>query len=382
VNRRNNSGVSVYIHIPFCLKKCNYCDFVSFSHSIEGLTNYVSYLKKEIDIFFLKFPRAKVHLRTLYLGGGTPSLLNVKLLLEIVDHLKKYFDFSTLIEFTIEANPETIKLENFRDFKEIGVNRVSIGGQSFNDATLRKLGRLHDSEKIYKSFELLRKCNFDNINLDLMFALPGENLGNILHSLSEAVKLEPEHISFYSLTVERGTKFYRVRKSLEIPSNDDQAEQYKKGINFLQKNGYKQYEISNFAKKGYECAHNLSYWLSSAYAGFGVSAGSFISRRRRKNVVNLETYYRKIDSGKNPVGLKEHLIGKQQKGEYIIMCLRLNKGCLDTIYYDRFGVFPETDFAWEIKKLVSMKLIETSENGFRITPKGLLIANQVMEYFI
>lgn len=382
MNRRNNSGVSVYIHIPFCLKKCNYCDFVSFGHSIEGLTNYVFYLKKEIDIFFLKFPRSKVHLRTLYLGGGTPSLLSGKLLLEIVDHLKKYFDFSTLIEFTIEANPETIKLENFRDFKEIGVNRVSIGGQSFNDATLRKLGRLHDSEKIYKSFELLRKCNFDNINLDLMFALPGENLENILYSLSEAVKLAPEHISFYSLTVERGTKFYRVRKSLEIPSNDDQAEQYKTGINFLWTNGYKQYEISNFAKKGYKCAHNLSYWLSSTYAGFGVSAGSFISRRRQKNVVNLETYYRKIDSGKTPAGLKEHLIGKKQKGEYIIMCLRLNKGCLDTMYYDRFGVFLETDFAWEIKKLVSMKLIETSENGFRLIHKRLLIANQVMEYFI
>ena len=382
VNRENNTGISVYLHIPFCLKKCNYCDFISFGYSFGDLQKYLLYLKKEIDIFFSKFPASRFSLKSLYLGGGTPSLMSAELLSDLVEHLSKYFDFSTLIEFTIEANPETVEFDKFKELRQLGVNRVSLGAQSFDNESLKLLGRVHDSKKIYKSFEILRKSGFDNINLDLMFALPEETIEDVIFSLSEAIKLSPEHISFYSLTIERGTKFFKIRDSLGIPQENEQAKHYKMGIKLLEGHGYKQYEISNFSKEGFQSIHNLSYWLSFPYAGFGIAAGSFISRIRRRNVLNLKSYYEKIDSGMLPIGLFEHLTEKRQKGEYIMMCLRLKGGCKNSLYYDRFGVFPVTNFGNEISNLSKMKLLKADKEGFSLTSKGLLIANQVMEYFI
>ena len=382
MNTRSNSGISTYIHIPFCLKKCNYCDFISFNYSYEELERYFFYLKKEIDIFFAKFPESRFFLKTLYIGGGTPSLINAAFLSDLLDHLKKYFDFRTLSEFTIEANPETIDFEKFSKFKKLGVNRVSMGAQSFKDYTLKTLGRIHDSKRIYKGFEILRKSGFDNINLDLMFALPNETIEDMLYSLNEAVRLSPEHISFYSLTIERGTGLFKIRKDLRTPGEAEQAKRYKIGTRFLEDHGYKQYEISNFAKEKFQSIHNLSYWLSFPYLGFGIAAGSFLSRVRRRNVLNLESYYKKIDANRLPNGFTEHLVGRKQKGEYIMMCLRLKKGCNNNLYYDRFGVFPQTDFEKEIKDLVAIKLLKANKDCFSLTSKGTLIANQVIEFFI
>lgn len=382
MNRKNSTGVSVYVHIPFCLKKCNYCDFVSFSYSALELKKYLKYLKREVEIFFSSLPESKLFIKTLYIGGGTPSLMSAELLLDLVNYLSLYFDFSALVEFTIEANPETVEPEKFKEFRQIGINRVSMGAQSFNDQSLKILGRVHDSNRIYKSFEVLRKARFENINLDLMFALPGESDDNVYFSLNEAMRLSPEHISFYSLTLERGTKFFKIRNKLNIPDEVDQARHYKMGIELLEKNGYKQYEISNFAKEGFQSIHNLSYWMSLPYVGFGVSAGSFMARIRRKNVVNLKSYYDKIDSQKLPFWFSEHLMEKRQKGEYIMMCLRLKEGCTNSLYYERFGVFPETDFRKEINDLSKTGLIKVNKKGFSLTLKGMLIANQVMQFFI
>jgi len=382
VNRRNNSGISAYIHIPFCLKKCNYCDFISFNYSSQELKRYVSYLKREIDIFFSEYPESRLFLKTLYLGGGTPSLMNAELLSDLLEHLEKYFDFRTLSEFTIEANPETIEIKKFSKFKKLGVNRISMGAQSFKDKSLKILGRIHDSKKIYKSFKILRNAGFDNINLDLMFALPRETTEDVAFSLKEAIKLSPEHISFYSLTIEQETKFFKIRKDLKLPEENEQAKHYKMGVKLLESNGYKQYEISNFAKEGFQSIHNLTYWKSFPYIGFGVSAGSFMARKRQKNVASLKSYYAKIDSEKIPLGLYEHLTEKRQKSEYIMMCLRLKEGCKNRLYYDKFGEFPETNFGNEISYLSKTKLLKVNKDGFYLTSKGILIANQVMEYFI
>lgn len=380
--RIKNRGFSLYIHIPFCLKKCNYCDFVSFPLNKREIGGYVQYLKKEIKIFVEKKNIKNISLSTVYLGGGTPSLLTVDEMENIFSSIRENFNLLKDAEITVEANPETVELNKFKAFKDLGVNRISIGAQSFNDNTLKILGRVHNAERIYKSFNYARKAGFENINIDLMFALPDESIKDLSHSLKEAISLNPEHISFYSLMIERGTAFYRERKYLNLPNNDEEAYQYQFGIDFLEKNGYKQYEISNFAKPGFECRHNITYWENLPYIGFGVAAGSYFERKRTRNVLKLYNYYKKIDRDILPVGLYEHLKGKKAKGEHIIMNLRTLKGCDKHLYYVRFGSFPETDFGKEIKFLKENKLIREDKQFIQLTQKGLFLANVVFEQFI
>ncbi len=330
----------------------------------------------------MKFHNNRIHSSTIYFGGGTPSLLEPNEVEGILLHLSKYFDMSSLLEFTIEANPETVEFEKFRDFRSLGINRVSLGAQSFNERSLKVLGRIHNAKKIYSSFDVLRKAGFKNINIDLMFSLPDEGLSELLFSLGEAVNLSPEHISYYSLAIENGTPMVKVSKHHKMPNEIESLVQYKKGIKFLEKTGYIQYEVSNFAKKGCQCIHNLSYWKSLPYIGFGVSAGSFLQRKRWKNVSSIETYIKRIDNGESVASFKEHLIGKKEKGEYLMMGLRLTSGIEIGSYYDRFGVFPEADFEQEINFLSHEGFIKRDSKRISLTKKGFFIANRVLGLFI
>lgn len=375
-------GISLYIHFPFCLRKCNYCDFVSFPLGIDQKNAYIKALKQEIEIFSVKFHNNQIHLSTIYFGGGTPSLLEPCEVEGILLHLSKYFDMSSLVEFTIEANPETVRFEKFRDFKSLGINRISLGAQSFNDRSLKVLGRIHNAKKIYSSFDILRKAGFKNINIDLMFSLPDEQMCELIFSLAEATNLFPEHISYYSLTVESGTPMLYISKQHKMPNEIESLAQYREGIKFLKEKGYIQYEVSNFARKGFQCVHNLSYWKSLPYIGFGVSAGSFLQRRRWKNVSSLESYIKRTDDGESVVSFREHLTGKKEKGEYFMMGLRLTSGIEIESYYDRFGVFPEADFEHEMDFLSHEGFIKRDNKRIRLTKKGLFVANRVLGFFI
>lgn len=373
-------GIAVYVHFPFCVKKCNYCDFASFNYSGYS-TKYIDYLIKEAELFFRNYPKSKIPLRTLYIGGGTPSLLKPEELNAILKGLGKFFDFSSLIEFTIEANPETVDEFKFNEFRGLGVNRVSLGAQSFVDELLNTLGRIHNAAKIYASYEILRKSGFKNINIDLMFGIPNESFEQNAYSLREAISLQPEHISYYSLTIERGTPFYRLRNSLNLPNDNIVTNEYKKGIRTLEAKGFIHYEISNFALKNHFSEHNLIYWHGLPYIGFGLSSVTFFGRKRCKNTINLSKYFESIDSNKSPITFCENLKGKRQKGEFIILGLRLLEGISKQKYYERFGAFPISDFENEIATLKKRNLILENESSILLSKKGLLFANQAMQLF-
>ncbi len=380
---KRNSGIAVYIHIPFCLKKCNYCDFVSFSYKRDVLKDYISCLIREINISSEYLGIGGISVSTVYFGGGTPSLLEPKDLEKIICALDKNFKLEFLSEFTIEANPETVEYDKFKAFKALGVNRVSMGAQSFNDITLKLLGRIHSSERIYHAFEILRETGFENINLDLMFALPGEKLKDTLYSLNEAIQLSPEHISYYSLTIEKGTEFYAKQRTLNLPDENLEYEEYTKGMEILLKNEFLHYEISNFAKRGYESAHNIYYWKNLPYVGFGVSAYSYLRRKRFGNFTDIKKYCKTVYDKMLPVEYEEKLAGIRAKAEHIMLNLRLLSEGLDSrLYYKRFGTLPVSDFGNQINKLKKYGLIKESDNRIILTHHGVLLANQVFTEFL
>ncbi|MCD6410321.1 radical SAM family heme chaperone HemW [bacterium] len=378
-----NSGLALYLHIPFCLKKCNYCDFVSFPYRRDRLKKYISCLASEISLSSEKLGINGCKVGAIYLGGGTPSLLQPEDLAEIIRAIKNNFDINEPCEFTMEVNPETVQYNKFKEFKDLGVNRVSLGAQSFNDKTLKILGRVHNSRQIYIAYETLRKAGFENINLDLMFALPGENLLDTEYSLREAINLRPGHISYYSLTIEKGTEFYEKRNSLKLPDDDLDYEEYSKGIEILENSGYTHYEISNFAKPGFESKHNKIYWKNLPYIGFGVSAASYLRRGRFQNTSSLYEYCDKINQNILPVSYSEHLTAKFAKAEHLILNLRLLKDGVDkNLYYIRFGTLPEFDFYETIEKLKSLHLIKVEPGKILLSRKGVFIANSVFTEFL
>lgn len=379
----NFEGLGLYIHYPFCVRKCIYCDFVSFNLDRVAESKYFSYLKKEVDLFLDKFPKdVKFFVETLYIGGGTPSLVSIDEFVDFINFLKERFDFSKLKEFTIEANPESITKDKFLVFKELGVNRVSMGAQSFNDTTLKLLGRVHEAKTIEEKFHLLREIGFSNINIDLMFALPNEDFEMQTHSIKKAISLNPEHISFYSLMLERGTPLYRARHHYTFIDDSLWLKEFFLGKKLFTQNGFIHYEISNFAKPGFYSLHNLKYWESFPYIGFGVSAGSFLNNRRSVNVMNLKSYFAKIDQEELPISFRKRLEGKSLKSDYLFMKFRLLKGVSLIEYYKKFGSFLDSDFAVELEKLKKLKLIKQTKDRLTLTSLGLRFVNVVLKEFI
>lgn len=292
--------VGVYVHIPFCKAKCFYCDFVSFANKSELMENYINALIKEIDSVDL----SKYNIKTVYIGGGTPSILDSKYIGRILERLRISLDKEA--EITIEINPGTISEKKLRDYIDFGINRISIGLQSTNNDLLKQIGRIHTFEEFLEGYNIAKNVGFKNINVDLMLGLPNQSLEMLENSLDRVISLEPNHISIYSLILEEGTRLESLVKQHKLDMIDEELERemYWKTKNILEKHGYMHYEISNFAKEGYKSRHNLDCWSQKEYIGFGAAAHSYIESTRYSNICDVEKYIsnvREADFEKNRI---------------------------------------------------------------------------------
>lgn len=369
--------LAIYIHIPFCMSKCYYCDFISFPGLDNKVEEYIEYLIQEISLYKDTLKEYKV--KTIFIGGGTPSYLEAKYIDKILNEIYKRFNTKKIEEITIEANPGTLDKNKLKAYKEIGINRISLGVQSLNDRLLKTIGRSHTSYDFYKSYELIKSLGFKNVNTDLIFGLPYQTLEDLESTLERIIELEVEHISFYSLILEENTlmnKWYHKGK-ISLPDEDIERQMYHDGIKLLKNNGYKHYEISNFAKEGYECRHNLFYWKLKPYIGFGIAAHSNLNGKRFWNFSNFSSYYNYLDK-KVPALEGEELINREMEiAEYLIMGLRLINGINKNEFTNRFHIKIEDIYGDILKKHEEQGLLITDGENIRFTTKGLDISNIV-----
>lgn len=369
--------LGIYIHIPFCQSKCYYCDFISFANSNKEIQHYVNYLIKEIKMY--KNLLKDYSIKTIFIGGGTPSYLKPKYIYNILNYIYKNFNGKGVTEITIEANPGTLDDEKLKIYKEAGINRISLGVQSLDDRLLESIGRTHTSKDFYKSFEKIRKIGFNNVNVDLIFGLPNQTLEDCEKSLREMVKLDLEHISYYSLILEENTLLEKWHKEGKIilPDEELEREMYYLGKDILKNNGYKHYEISNFAKEGYESQHNLFYWQLKPYIGFGLSSHSNLNNKRFWNYSKLKDYYYTIDNGKFPIAGNEYINREMEIAEYLIMGLRLIDGIDKNDFSSRFNTNVENIYENVLIKHKENGLLDIDEKNIRFTTKGLDLSNKV-----
>ncbi len=375
----NSMSYSLYIHIPFCRKKCDYCDFPSYAGRESLMPEYIEALKAEIGYYSSVYDRPTV--KTIYVGGGTPTLLPEELISTLFESVRKDFDVPAGVETTFEANPGTVTKEKLKTLIGQGVNRISLGAQTFNNTLLKKLGRIHLEHEITEAYYLIREAGFKNVNIDLIFALPGESSGDWQGSLTKTVKLKPEHISTYNLQIEEGTPLYaeKLEGDLILPSEEKELEMYESAISYLEESGYVQYEISNFAREGFECAHNKAYWTLQDYIGVGAGAHSFMNNVRIENTPYLEKYLSKDFSGIKT----EHVNTKKESmQEMVFLGLRLIKGFHLNDFTRRFGIGFREIYKKELAELIDEGLIEINVKNVRLTEKGLFLANEVFKKFL
>ena len=373
--------ISIYIHIPFCKSRCHYCDFCSSLLAESNVEKYFKYLRREIKLQE-DFLRDKI-IDTVFIGGGTPSSVDPKFIKEIMEDLSA-FEFSKDSEVTIESNPNSLTLEKAKTYFSSGINRISIGAQSFNEEILKKIGRIHKKDDIYGAIENARSAGFENINLDLMLALPGQKFSDIEESIREVEKLKLPHISYYSLILEEGTKLYRdhEKSPLAFPNEDEDRKMYHYVVDELEKIGLKQYEISNFAKEGYQCRHNMAYWKLRYYISFGLSASSNIGNLRYTNFYDFKDYYEALDKNKSPIVFSENLSKTDRMNEFVMMGLRLNSGVDLDAFNEKFNENFLKIYEQEIEKNLKSNLIILDENNLKLTEKGRDLSNQVeLDFF-
>lgn len=387
--------LGLYIHIPFCVQKCAYCDFISYAGQKKRTPAYIYALQQELEWYYHHNVLNDYQFFTLYIGGGTPSLATR----ELLPFLTTYYPRLVLRsddESTIEVNPGTITFSQLRQLRQVGINRVSIGIQSFHNSELRQLGRIHSAEEAINSFHAAREADFRNISVDLMFGLPGSTLTQWEESLQRALFLRPEHISLYNLTIEEGTPFWQQhqRGSLSLPDEETQLAQYQTGCRMLTQAGYEHYEISNFAIPGYRSRHNQIYWRNEEYLGLGTGAHSYIQGRRYWNTVRLTDYLQRstqysISAEKEKgdvypltVDGKECLSKEGTIGETLMMNLRMLDGLDLQWFHERFGQTFETMYQETYETLHTQGLLEIIENHVRLTQKGVLLSNEVFREFI
>mgnify|MGYP001852755386 CR=1 FL=1 len=401
--------LGIYIHIPFCVKKCYYCDFVSYPDKLDYQKEYIEKIKQEIREEQEVFNDADI--TTIYIGGGTPSIIDSKYIIEILEYLYKFIGKKDR-EITIEINPGTINKTKLQDYKKAGINRISIGLQSSNDKILKTIGRIHNFEDFLKAYNLVVEEGFENINVDLMLGLPLQTIEDIKQSINEVLnlKLKPKHISIYSLIVEENTQLDKMldEGKITLPNDEYERKEYAYTKNTLELNGYKHYEISNFAQEGYESKHNVNCWKQKEYIGLGVAAHSYINGIRFSNTTNLPKYLKnekfeipnekeieelkkKIDKQNNEyklplkIGIKTiHEIQNEEdmQNEYMILGLRMLEGVKISEFKQKFVENPIYLFRKELEKLVDEQLIEIDLDNIKLTRKGLDLANIVWKEFI
>lgn len=375
-----NKEIGIYVHIPFCKRKCEYCDFISYSNKNSKIEEYIEAVKKEIEL-----QKIKSEVTTIYIGGGTPSYIDSKYIKEIMTEIQKK-NVSKDAEITIEVNPGTVTLEKLKDYKDVGINRLSIGLQSAQDELLKQIGRIHNFEQFLETYKMARKVGFKNINVDLMLGLPDQRIKDLKDSLEKIIELQPEHISVYSLIVEDGTPIANKLESgeLELPDEDLERNMYWYVKNTLELNGYKHYEISNFAKQGYESKHNMNCWNQKEYIGIGIAAHSYRDITRYSNTENLGEYIRNVKNEKFERNRIIHEIQKEDdtKKEYMLLGLRQIDGVKISKFKEKFGDNPIYLFRNELKKLSDENLIGINEDNIKLTNKGINLANLVWEEFV
>ena len=372
--------IGIYIHIPFCIKKCEYCDFVSYCNKKEYVPQYINALKKEIKNNINK----EYKITTIYIGGGTPSSIEENYIADIIETIKLNMNEENLkdfenIEVTIEVNPGTVNKEKLQVYKKIGINRLSIGLQETHNELLKSIGRIHTYEEFINTYNLARKIGFNDINVDLMIALPNQTIQDIKENLEKITKLNPEHISVYSLILEEGTPFYNKynENKIKLPDEELERNMYWYVKNTLENNGYMHYEISNFSKKGFESKHNMNCWNQEEYLGFGVAAHSYNNRIRYSNTNSIEEYIK----GSNKIIHEEQTLEDIQK-EYMLLGLRKIEGINIQKFKNKFAQNPIFIFKEQLNKLVDEELIIVDGNEIKLTNKGLDLANIVWEEFV
>ena len=367
--------IGIYIHIPFCIKKCDYCDFISYCDKQDFVEEYIKKLKDEIKE---KLSHQDYKIKTIYIGGGTPSSIDSKFIIEILNIIKEKHNIEN-IEVTIEVNPGTVTYQKLLEYKTAGINRVSIGLQETSNELLQHIGRIHTYEEFIETFNLARQVGFKNINVDLMIGLPNQSIFNIKESLNKIINLNPEHISVYSLILEEGTALYKKNEEniIELPDEELERNMYWYVKNTLENNGYIHYEISNFAKEGYESKHNISCWKQEEYIGFGINAHSYVDGIRYSNTENIEEYIENFDKTIH----EKQSIEDMQK-EYMLLGLRKINGISVQEFKNKFGDNPIFLFRNELSKLVQGDLVEIDGDIIKLTNKGLDLANQVWQEFV
>lgn len=386
--------LSLYIHIPFCKKKCLYCDFLSAPACAQEREDYVKALLREISVMAKSCEEYRII--SVFFGGGTPSLVSSTQMKRIMAAIRKGYDLCEDAEITVECNPATADLQKLSAYRECGINRLSIGLQSANDNELKELGRIHTYNQFLDTFAAAREAGFTNINVDVMSALPGQTYESYIHTLTSVMSLHPEHISAYSLIIEEGTPFFErygegaanevvqgmesVSKYPQLPDEDTERRMYHDTAKILQREGYLRYEISNYAKKGYECRHNLTYWTGIEYLGLGLGASSYFKECRFKNISDLNDYIHKSDGTLTDEVITLTVNDKME--EYMFLGLRLKKGVSIRLFQQQFKVSMDEVYGKVIEKLKQEGLLLQRGDSLRLSKKGTDLANYAMSHFI
>jgi len=379
---KDSRRIGLYIHIPFCRSKCLYCDFNSFSGKEDLIEPYFQAVKKEI--FKLSEAAREYSLKSVFFGGGTPSYVNPDYICSIMELCRSAFNIEPDAEISLEANPGTVTFEKLCAYRSAGINRLSMGLQAWQDSLLKQMGRIHNAGEFVENFKAAIKAGFDNINVDLIFGLPNQDMDQWKETLENVLALKPRHISAYSLKIEEGTPFCRMVESGEIVPAEDELdrEMYHYAIERMAGDGLYLYEISNFAQKGFECRHNMLYWKRGGYLGIGAGAHSYFKNTRYNNIYEVEKYIEGIFEGR-PVDENHCAIDiREAMSEYMILGLRLAEGISKKEFEDEFGEKLDYVFGNEIEKLIKRGLLETEGGRIRLSTTGLDLANLVFEEFI
>lgn len=371
MNRKDNS-FELYIHIPFCVRKCAYCDFLSAPGSEEAKASYTKALLREIEA--VKTEKREVS--SIFVGGGTPSALSPSLMGDIFEKIHESFSVAQDAEITIEANPGTLSKEKLFLYKNAGINRLSLGLQSPEEAELKSLGRIHTYEEFLESFSLAREAGFQNINVDLMCALPDQTYEGWIRNLRTVAALHPEHISAYSLIIEEGTPF--AKRKLNLPDEDTEYRMYEDTAGILAEYGYEQYEISNYAKKGLACRHNIGYWTRKEYLGLGLGAASLWGNQRFSNTSDFSAYLKESGSPETIRENREILSLEDEMSEFMFLGLRMTEGVSKAEFLESFGTPIESVYGKVLDKYKNMGLLEEKEGRIFLTRAGIHVSNGVM----
>ncbi|MEH7414072.1 radical SAM family heme chaperone HemW [Neobacillus drentensis] len=373
---------AAYLHIPFCEHICHYCDFNKVFLKGQPVDDYLKSLDREMKMTLGEFPTNS--LDTIFVGGGTPTSLNEKQLYTFCESINNNLSKSDSVEFTFEANPGDLSKEKLQILKNAGVNRISLGVQTFNEELLKKIGRVHRAKDVYQTVENAKKVGFENISIDLIFSLPTQTVQDFKESLTEAYSLDIPHFSAYSLIIEPKTVFYNLLKKgkLPTPGEDVEARMYEMLMEEMEIHGFHQYEISNFSRPGFESKHNLTYWNNEHYYGFGAGAHSYINGHRRSNSGPLKKYMEQINNHVLPL-FEDHLVTKEeQMEEEMFLGLRKTEGVSIAHFYEKFALDPLKLFAKELADLSAKQWIEVQNDNIYLTKKGRLLGNEVFQAFL